>query len=533
MEQPKLPYKFATAPKPAALRYLPVVVPVLLFFQLSTAQVQSLVDTTAIRIGEEIQYTIQVQADTTALVLFPEGQSFAPLEMIESYKTDTLRKDARYQFIKKYGLTQFDSGTYTIPQQRIVINGKGFNTDSVQVEVRDVAVDTTKQKMFDIKEQIAVEAPPIDLKKIALWLLPVLLMIGLLLFLLRRKKIRSTKKQQLPPYEEALVALKQLDESPLLREQRGKAYYTSLTEIVKRYLDREVDETALESTSDELIARLKIHKDAGHLDLGTETIRHLDNVLKRADLVKFAKMQQPKMQATADRRTIEEIITETHEAIPEPTEEEMANNELLLEKRRRQKQRKKWVVGMSALLGALLLGALVYGSVKGFDNLSDAIFGNEIRELSEGRWYKSEYGSPAILIETPEVLVRTPLNGKESDTLATAASTTFTYGSLRGPLYVLVQATKGSPPPQQQAGPDLDAIMDVSLTQLETLGAKNMIVKRDAFQTQKGVKGLKAEGKFNVKTPNGKTLKGESNYELLIFAHQNGVQQIMIVYPND
>ncbi|MGB0950152.1 MAG: hypothetical protein ACPGU0_08625, partial [Marinirhabdus sp.] len=88
----------------------------------------------------------------TALVLFPEGQSFAPLEMIESYKTDTLRKDARYQFIKKYGLTQFDSGTYTIPQQRIVINGKGFNTDSVQVEVRDVAVDTTKQKMFDIKE---------------------------------------------------------------------------------------------------------------------------------------------------------------------------------------------------------------------------------------------------------------------------------------------------------------------------------------------------------------------------------------------
>ncbi|MGB0948706.1 MAG: hypothetical protein ACPGU0_01190, partial [Marinirhabdus sp.] len=38
---------------------------------------------------------------------------------------------------------------------------------------------------------------------------------------------------------------------------------------------------------------------------------------------------------------------------------------------------------------------------------------------------------------------------------------------------------------------------------------------------------------YEEKTPNGKTLKGESNYELLIFAHQNGVQQIMIVYPND
>ncbi|MCH9661984.1 MAG: hypothetical protein K0U54_13860, partial [Bacteroidetes bacterium] len=54
-------------------------------FSLS-AQVTSTIDTTTIRIGEEIKYTIAVEADTTALVLFPEGQSFAPLETIDSYK---------------------------------------------------------------------------------------------------------------------------------------------------------------------------------------------------------------------------------------------------------------------------------------------------------------------------------------------------------------------------------------------------------------------------------------------------------------
>jgi len=49
------------------------------------AQVTSSIDSAQIKIGEQITYTIQVEADSTDLVLFPEGQSFSPLEMIESF----------------------------------------------------------------------------------------------------------------------------------------------------------------------------------------------------------------------------------------------------------------------------------------------------------------------------------------------------------------------------------------------------------------------------------------------------------------
>ncbi|MEE3225517.1 MAG: hypothetical protein VX253_06300 [Bacteroidota bacterium] len=45
-------------------------------------QVKGVVDTTSIRIGEQITYEFQVEADSTDLVLFPEGQTFQPLEMI-------------------------------------------------------------------------------------------------------------------------------------------------------------------------------------------------------------------------------------------------------------------------------------------------------------------------------------------------------------------------------------------------------------------------------------------------------------------
>jgi hypothetical protein len=58
----------------------------------------------------------------------------------------------RYELIKKYGLTQFDLGKYMIPSIKIFINSKPYLTDSISVEVANVAVDTLKQKMYDIKD---------------------------------------------------------------------------------------------------------------------------------------------------------------------------------------------------------------------------------------------------------------------------------------------------------------------------------------------------------------------------------------------
>ena len=349
------------------------------------AQVTSSIDTTLIRIGEEIKYTIEVEADTTALVLFPEGQSFQPLEMIESYKVDTIFGQAKYHLIKKYGLTQFDSGKYMVPSQRVMIDDRAFSTDSALVEVRDVPVDTTQQKMFDIKPAIEVEGPPFDLLRLLFWLLPLALIGGVIYLLFRRKKIREERKRQLPPYEEAMAALQLLDASEILKENKSKAYYSSLTEIVKRYIDREVDDTALESTSDELIERLQLHKDAGHFDFGSETIRKLGAIFARADLVKFAKMQQEIGQARADRTAIEEIINETHDALPEPTEEELLENEAYLEALEQKRQRMRWVKGIAAGVMLLLVSAVVYGSITGFDNLRDKVLGNEMRDLAEGR----------------------------------------------------------------------------------------------------------------------------------------------------
>ncbi|MBT8260757.1 MAG: BatD family protein [Bacteroidia bacterium] len=145
------------------------------------SQVSSTIDSTSIKIGEQILYKISVESDTTDFVVFPEGQTFQPLEMIESFKIDTTKKDAKYYLIKKYGLTQFDSGKYTIPQQKIVIGDKVLLTDSLHVEVNPVIVDTTKQKLYDIKPIL-----PVDKSPTYWWLytLMILLILALVTFLL-------------------------------------------------------------------------------------------------------------------------------------------------------------------------------------------------------------------------------------------------------------------------------------------------------------------------------------------------------------
>lgn len=510
-----------------------VILPTLCFVLFSTslsAQVTSSVDTTLIRIGEEIRYNVYVEADTTDLVVFPEGQTFLPLEVIESYKVDTTFEAKKMRLIKKYGLTQFDSGAYTIPQQKIVINEKVFNLDSIKVEVRDVPVDTTKQKMFEIKPAVEVDKPPFNFWDLVPWIVGLLLAAIVAYIFLRRKKQKEAQEQQLPPYEEALVALQNLDNSELLQEDKSKEYYSHLTEIVKRYLDREVDDTVLESTSDELIARLELHKDAGNFDFEPEDIKRLAAILKRADLVKFAKMKQAKEQALADRSAVEDIINHTHEVIPEPTEEELLENELYLEAQRKKKRTRKYAYLASGMILGLLLTAFIYGTINGFDTLKDKVFGNEIRELAEGRWYKSEYGNPAVILETPEILVRTEIDIPETENIVVSSANVFSAGDITDALYVLVSSTQTR---NAQEEVDLDPLMDAALSELEKRGALNMIVKREDFSTEKGISGLKAYGNFNVSVGDNKVMKEQSFYELLLFAQQNGVQTVLVVYKND
>ncbi|MCF7567334.1 BatD family protein [Sabulilitoribacter arenilitoris] len=496
------------------------------------AQVTSAIDSAAIKIGEQITYHIQVETDTTSLVVFPEGQTFTPLEMIDSYKIDTLKNNNKYNLIKKYGLTQFDSGVYTIPRQKVIIGEKTFFTDSLKVEVNNIVVDTTKQGLYDIKPIIEVD------KKGSNWwkyLLFTLLIIGIAAFLIywfvwRKKPLTEEEViALLPPYDRAKLALKKLDESHYLEHENLKDYYSELTFIIRKYLDEKVYDRALESTTDELISRLKLLKEGNQVDISKEDIKNLESILKRADLVKFAKGAPDVELAKIDRNTIDIEIDHVKEALPEPTEEEKLLDQKYKEEQERKKKRKKVIITV-AIGVLLLLGTFVGFGVKyGFSYVKDTIIGHESKELLEGNWVTSAYGFPPVTISTPKVLKRTEL-AVPDEVKAQVDMTSFIYGTLLDIFSVTVNTSAYKNMGENKI--DLEQASERSIKSMEGLGAKDIVVLRDKFVTPNGAEGLKTSGTMQIPGIASKELRS-AKYVLLQFASENVIQQIIITSPED
>ena len=521
-----------------------LLVGILLFISLVTsAQVTSSVDSTKIKIGEQITFKIQVETDTTNLVVFPEGQTFLPLEMIESYPIDTTKNNASYNLIKKYGLTQFDSGSYSIPRQKIIIGDKTFYTDSLKVEVNTIQVDTTIQGLYDIKPFIQVEKSSNDWWKTFLLILGILLIIAAILywFIWRKKPLTEAEEiALLPPYDRAKLALKKLDQSTYLQNSEIKQYYSELTFIIRKYLDEKVYDRALESTTDELILRLNLLKDGNQIDISKEDIRNLEAILKRADLVKFAKSSPDIELAKLDRNTIDIEIDHVKEALPEPTEEEKLLDQQYKEAQEQKKKKRKIVITIVAAILLVILTFVGFSIKYGFDYVKDTILGHESKELLEGDWVKSDYGFPPITISTPRVLKRIELPLPDETQQIVENATTFSYGTLLDFFNVLVNTTTYKVPQDQaqqndkdNKNPiDLNLVSEGAINELEKRGAKNIIVKKEQFITPNAAEGLKTYGSMSVPLLNTEYYV-EGNYVLLHFTSQNILQQVIITWYKD
>ncbi|PZW44006.1 hypothetical protein LX95_00335 [Mesonia algae] len=502
----------------------------LLINQHTQAQtVSSSIDSSSIQIGEQIKYKIEVETDTTNLVVFPEGQTFMPLENVEASAIDTTINQRNFKLLKEYALTQFDSGKYTIPRQRILINNKAFFTDSLLVEVRDVAVDTTKQKLYPVKPSIQVDKP-FQVADWVWWLLITLVIIGGLVFLLwRRNKKKTEAAQKIPPFEKAMLTLKQLDESQQLESGQIKAYYSSLTEAIRRYIDEKIDDRALESTTAELVARLNALTQENKLRLSKEEITKLEEVLKRADLIKFAGFSMDKITAKSDRQTVEHNIFAFKEAIPEPTEEELLKDQAYREAVAKRRKRKTILISVVAGLSILVVSAIGFVGLKGWDYVQDNILGSPSKDLLKGEWIQSEYGNPAVSVITPRVLVR----NMQQDTLPQAQTgaiiESFSYGSILGEYYINLSLVNF---PEKKEF-DLDKSIEAVYTDFENKGATNILMKNEEFTTVNGAEGIKIFGSFKIKNPVLQDRTIQKSYTILNFGYNGAFEQLMLVYEKD
>lgn len=497
-------------------------------------QLSTSLDKTKNKIGAEFKLTLKTTVDTSARVVFPKLKTLGALEVINSYKIDTVAQGSRHELIKKYGLTQFDSGQYKIPSIKVLINNKPFYSDSLRVEVNSVQVDTLRQKMYDIKP---IAAAPSDYSWIWKWLIAVSILVGLTWFFYRFIKNRQKKKIEeevyKTPIEKATQLLNTLEQKQLWQKGEIKEYYSELTNIARNYIEEAIEIPAMESTTAELIEALQRASVKKKMTLTPETVENLQRVLQQADLVKFAKSKPLDFEIAEDRKKIEKTIVTLDQSIPavEVVEEESLLNEMQRQEQIKQqlrKNRKKRIVLVSVFVGSFLIAAFTGAVlVKGFTYVKDTILGNNSKELLEGEWITSEYGNPGVNISTPHVLTRVDL----SKTLPPEGMAlikemqSFMFGSLNAKFMVMVSTTKL----KQSAEIDLSKASENCMQYYQAMGAQNMIVKQEEFATKEGLKGMRSYGTFSMID---KITKSSSKfyYEVLLFNQEGGLQQITMVY---
>tara|TARA_B100001057_G_scaffold500801_1_gene617910 strand:- start:3196 stop:4830 length:1635 start_codon:yes stop_codon:yes gene_type:complete len=494
------------------------------------------VDTTKMRIGEKIEYLLQVKADSSALVTFSDPPFFAPFEVLEESAIDTLRAKSHYLFTKKYALIQFDSGVYWLPPQKVMINGFTKISDSLLIQVATIPVDTLKQKLFDIKPLVEVEQNyDVITRNIVYGFLIVLLLIGLIYAFFFARKKREERKKKRPPFERAIEELKALERVSPAEQQEFKDYYSRLTDVVRRYLEDEVKISALESTTDELMLKLEALKQSGTLELERETIKNLKTVLQTADLVKFARSLPVFGTTNKDRGLVEEVVIETKEALPEPTPDEIKEREeyhLLLAKRRRKKQL-QWTFASLGIL--LILGFSIAVWTYGFYPVRDSLVGYPTIKLKNKIWISSQYGTPPVKLSTPEVLKR--INSEKASPLR------FSSGDYDAPFYIDLVFTKKAPKEQSDPSPseeEMEALQKQKIQELvngiindfQSRGAVNILIKEEEITTLSGLPALKIFGTLDY-PKKGKDKRVRCNYTTHVFDFDQGGIKLTLLFEKE
>jgi len=212
--------------------------------------------------------------------------------IVSAGRTDTaMDKGGARLLSRSYVITAFEPGVQVVPALTFRSGDKTFATEALPLEVKGVAVDTTKA-VYDIKQPMVVSYTMIDwLQDNWHWLVIGLAILVLLVVswiyrkkLMREKPVVVQKAEpEKPAHERALEQLKVLDGRNLWQQGEVKGYYIELTEIIRLYLERRYGIHAQEQTTDEILKSLE------GKELPGASRTSLRELLVQADLVKFAK----------------------------------------------------------------------------------------------------------------------------------------------------------------------------------------------------------------------------------------------------
>jgi len=451
-----------------------------------------------IKIGEQIQLTLKTKVNEKEVVFFPDLDSIGKLEVVQSFPPEKNKMGNQTEWIKKYNLTQFDPGTYKIPALEVLINTKKINSQSIVVVVTDVEVDTTKQKMHEIKEDEILSIQPEEKQQelsdyqLILGVFFAFFLAGILYIILRIKQRKKTKSEAyISPYNKAFLAFTEINANA-----NSKEYYSNLTQIIKSYFEKTLEFSALESTTEQFIFKLKKAVKNKKFEISETSISQIETLFTKADLVKFAKILIDLPEQNADKVAAENLINVFHKTLPISAEEQQVALAKLVEIEQQNKYKN---IRQTAFIVAFLVSLVSVVTFFGWENVthyfSAKINGKDAEFYLKKEWIVSEYGLPILQVETPEVLVRDLVTSKNPNIKNIAQ---FSWQKLEDKLAISVQTIAY----KDSIKVNLKQLFNDELSQLMQQQAKKIQTTAKKFKNVKDLSGDVLEGTFEINEVN-------------------------------
>ena len=264
------------------------------------------------KIDDSILFTpringIQARSAISSSSLSNKGIEF---EITSGFVDTFIFEKVTKEWVGRYVITAWDSGSFILPGPKIVINDSTFHFASVSVTTRlSDAIDGLD--IYDIKENYS-KIPP---RPFALWyflesnwrwILLVIVCIAVFFYL---KRVNRKKPEEIVNTtslkERTLIAIAALDSAKLWEKGKLKEHFVELSFILRSYLTSRYTVSLLEKTSFE--TKLILAKKG----LNEGTIVAIARILSESDMVKFAK-SEPELMAILKVSTLaKQIVAET------------------------------------------------------------------------------------------------------------------------------------------------------------------------------------------------------------------------------
>ncbi len=263
----------------------------------SPVSVESRIDKTSITIGDTVRYHVRLMRAPNVQVRWPGLAANLGAFEIRDYDKPEPREE-KESIIEEvaYTISTFDTGTFVIPPLALQYLAppdtawRQLETERLEIRVNSVL----PSEAGDIRDVKAPWELPRDWRTIILIsaiAAAVLLLAGLGYYWWRRRQgkglLPQREEPKRPAHELAFEELQQLRASDLLQRGEVKAFYSILSEIVRRYIEGRYEVMALEMTTYEVNQALrKVESNLNACDEARE-------ILEASDLVKFAKLIPP------------------------------------------------------------------------------------------------------------------------------------------------------------------------------------------------------------------------------------------------